>query len=178
MPPEYLRHLRTFLERRCIGGSVARNQGAAGMNERLRSVVGAIDLSKLSGIAVEGDFRKWLDAETTELVGKLGDSHGLKWGTARKVLNIWLRDLVYNGDLCEAHGLGGVRPFLEIPLDRLSSVFLGARAPGLPRWQGVKNLTPAVSDKYQDAATKRHQTAGSWAPCRVDLDLHAWAPED
>ena len=79
------------------------------------------------------------------------------WGAARKALNIFLRDVLYNHYLRSHHGLDRLEDWLEVPLDRDVAVALRAESEGgeLPRWKTIKRLTPDVSGRYQ-----AHCTAG------------------
>jgi len=90
-------------------------------------------------------FERLLDQETLTFKRRLpaGARH---WGTARKALDVFLRDAAYNHYLREYFGLGPVEAWLEIPLDQDTAAGLRRDAPGsgLPRWPGVRHLTPEV----------------------------------
>lgn len=98
------------------------------------------------------------------------------WGAARKFLNIFLRDVVYNRYLCDKYELMHIVPWLELPLD--SQVASGLREePGggsLPRWKTVIGLEKADSQKFQAFAT---EVAARMGCERVHLDVIYWRRE-
>jgi hypothetical protein len=128
----------------------------------------------LTSLAVEdrSEFRVQLRGITRVLKAALPKS-GRAWGRARKVVNIFLRDVVYNADLRNHYELRRVRAWLEIPLDSHIAKGLRAEPEGaaLPRWLGVKYLTPEVSKTYQGVASA---VAKRYGVCRVDLDVYYW----
>ena len=78
-----------------------------------------------------------------------------RWGIARKVLNIFLRDCLYTKYLDAAFHLHSHEALFELPLDSITVSHL-KRATGrgaLPRWPGAKHLTEEVSARFQAAAT-------------------------
>lgn len=89
------------------------------------------------------------------------------------MINIFLPDVEYNADLRNHFALQRVRTWLEVPLD--SHTAMGLRGepegPPLPRWPGVRRLTPQVSKAYQNVASGVAQRTGV---CRVDLDMYYW----
>jgi hypothetical protein len=81
---------------------------------------------------------------------------------------------VYNADLRDHYELRRTRPWLEVPLDSHIAKGLRAEQPegaALPRWPGVKYLTPKVSTVFQKVASAVAKRRGV---CRVDLDAHYW----
>jgi hypothetical protein len=93
------------------------------------------------------------------------------WGMARKCLNLFFRDALYNFYLQEAYGLAKLESALEIPLDRHVGVALWNTDRALPRWQSVIGLTETDSAKFQAAALR---IAGENDTFRVHLDLGYW----
>jgi hypothetical protein len=129
----------------------------------------------------EHEFRQVLDRITDELRCKLP---GKQWGAARKFLNIFLRDALYNRFLCEYYKLALIEPFLEVPLDGLVGRWLYKRhrkkgGSDLRPWDAIIRLKPGVSDKYQEFARQVAEEEGCY---RVDLDLLGYGrvdePED
>ena len=97
------------------------------------------------------------------------------WGLARKLLNIFVRDSLYTSYLAKKYGLIAMERFLEIPLDSITSKRIRKKAPELPRWLGVKHLSPDTSAAYQAVAlliAKRRHMA------RVHLDASWWGSRD
>ncbi|MBU1308640.1 MAG: hypothetical protein KKE30_03790, partial [Gammaproteobacteria bacterium] len=97
------------------------------------------------------------------------------WGAARKALNLFLRDVTYNKDLCEYYDLSRIRKWLEIPLDSHVANALKKEPEGvnLPKWCTIKRLTPEISREFQTVATRVAQRKRI---ARVDLDIYYWLP--
>jgi hypothetical protein len=96
-------------------------------------------------------FARRLEAATRQLQAAL-PRRAASWGVARKLLNIFLRDCLYNTYLTKAYGLKRAERYFEVPLDSITAGHLRDKVPELPRWRGVKYLTPEVSAAYQTAA--------------------------
>jgi len=164
-----------YLKRRtaelAIGHSTLRNQGAPGVAAAARQFLASMDLRCFS-VASEKTFFKSLDRMTQELVQALpvGTQN---WGAARKALNIFLRDCVYDRFLCEHFGLAQIHPWLELPLDNYTAVGLGTTSLGsdLPKWDAIKRLKEKDSAEYQQVA---RQVASRIGCNRVDLDIYLW----
>lgn len=118
-------------------------------------------------------FRLVLDRETLRLQSVLPKT-ARHWGMARKLLNIFLRDCFYTGSLNSAYRLSQIEDHLEIPLDSITAKALkqAAGRGRLPRWPGVKHLTPEVSDAFQAAG---HVEARRQGISRVHLDAVWWS---
>jgi hypothetical protein len=94
------------------------------------------------------------------------------WGLARKCLNIFLRDCFYNAYLRDAYGLVVAESWLEVPLDSVVAEGLNKNLTvALPRWPGVKRVTPDLSARYQDEALNLSR---DWGITRVHLDTYLW----
>ena len=164
-----------YLKRRtaelAIGSSTLRNQGAVGVVKATRQFLANLDLKVFSVNSIQ-KFNKALDRSTEDLIRVLPKS-ARNWGTARKALNIFLRDCIYNQFLSSHFTISQIHPWLEVPLD--SHVASGLRATShkknLPRWGSIKKLKREDSDKYQDAAEK---VADKIECNRVDLDIYLW----
>ncbi len=117
-------------------------------------------------------FQLWLDRQTELLLDTLPIKNR-PWGAARKAINLFLRDALYNQYLCKQFKLQLIESWLEIPLD--SAVVKGLKLqsnPGeLPRWPGLKDLEPNLSEKFQFFASKRANLKGV---ARVHLDMYLW----
>jgi hypothetical protein len=98
---------------------------------------------------------------------------GQHWGSARKYLNIFLRDVAYNKYLYRAYKLSAIGPWLEVPLDSHVAGGLREEQGGavLPRWTTVIGLDATTSATYQKFA---FQVAKSKGFDRVHLDLLYW----
>jgi hypothetical protein len=99
------------------------------------------------------------------------------WGVARKCLNLFFRDALYNFYLRQEYDLARLEKYLEIPLDSYVGRALRREQEGshLPQWRTVIGLTKEESAKFQVVAmevAKRHRTE------RVHLDMVYWRREE
>jgi hypothetical protein len=121
-------------------------------------------------VKTKDKFQAALDRTTNEF--KKGLPSG-SWGAARKFLNIFLRNVVYNRYLSDHYRLAHIVEWLEVPLD--SHVARGLREePGgeeLTRWGTIIRLPPETSQEYQDFAATVAKEKGY---NRVHLDLIYW----
>ena len=153
-----------------VGPSTARGQGAPGVVGALRTALDAVPLGRFSR-SKQGGFVRALDASTLMVIAAL-PRPARSWGLARKCLNIFLRDCFYNTYLRDAYGLVVAERWFEVPLDRVVAEGLMANSTvALPRWPGVKRVTPEVSARYQEAALILSR---SWDITRVHLDTYLW----
>ena len=117
-------------------------------------------------------FQLWLDRQTELLLDSLPIKNR-PWGAARKAINLFLRDALYNQYLSKQFKLQSIESWLEIPLD--SAVAKGLKLQSnrdeFPRWPGLKNLEPNVSEGFQVFASKRAKLKGV---ARVHLDMYLW----
>lgn len=145
--------------------------GPKGTVRAARKFLANLALSKFR-LKTAKEFQAALDHSTDEFVKYLPRG-AQNWGPARKFLNIFLRNIVYNRYLCDHYRLGRIVPWLEVPLD--SHVARGLRGePGgkkLPRWRTVIGLESYTNRIYQEFAAK--VAAGKGCE-RVHLDLIYW----
>jgi len=153
-----------------VGPSALRRQGR-GVLAAAQRFLGAIDLTRVPTSSTQR-YRKWLDDRTEALLDSLPVA-GRPWGTARKALNLFMRDVLYNRYLNRHFGINGLEPWLEVPLDGAVARGLKKRSGrgGLPQWPGLKNLRPDTSDRFQDFALEH---ARAWGVDRVHLDVYLW----
>lgn len=151
-----------------IGNSTLRNQGAAGVTKIARDYLATIDLKKLTPT----DFNAELDRLTDDLKSKF-PAGAQNFGAARKAINIYLRDCLYNKYINKKYSLDSIQNLLEVPLD--SHVANGLRATKyktcLPQWDAIIRLTKSDSDKFQKYA---ECIANDLSCNRVDLDIYLW----
>jgi hypothetical protein len=145
--------LKKYVAYTSVGASTVRGQRTPGLVSKLRELLmEEVDLCEFGRVSAHG-FGPMLDAATEAIRSRMppGTRH---WGIARKVLNIFLRGAFYNIYLREAFGLAGLERLLELPLDSLTVVGMKKRSPArsLPRWRGVKHLTPEHSASFQERA--------------------------
>lgn len=153
-----------------IGPSALRNQGT-GILKKAQKYCSEMDLSIFSSMT-KNEFLRQLDEDTERML----DLFGLRyrpWGTARKALNLYLRDALYNKYLSREYNLETIEPFLEIPLD--SAVAQGLKKKDtyrvLPRWLGLKSLSRKVSDQYQQFALNEAKKQNL---VRIHMDMYLW----
>jgi len=134
-----------------VGPSAARGQGARGVVGALRTALDAVPLARFSR-SRQSSFAGSLEASTRQVMTAL-PRPARSWGLARKCLNIFLRVCFYNAYLRDAYGLAVTEAWFEVPID--SVVALGLKkhlAVALPRWPGVKRVTPDLSARYHEGA--------------------------
>ena len=165
------RELITWMQKRAangaVGASTIRGMAPAGTAKVIKDYLRGMDI-KFVKARTESDFEKNLDVITDGLLKAL--PHGSKhWGMARKCVNIFLRNCLYNRYLCSHYKLEPLEEWLEIPLDSHVGKGLIAHAEkgSLPKWEKVIALTREQSNQYQQAA---RDLAKKKRVCRVHLD--------
>ena len=155
---------------------IVRNMVPGGTLEIIREFLKKIDLAKISKKG-PAQFPQVLNQLTEQLRREMPKG-GRHWGMARKCLNLFFRDAVYNFYLRKEYHLAKFEKVLEIPLDSYVGHALRrqARDEGrdVPPWRTVKGLTPEASAKFQAFAleiAKRRRTK------RVHLDVFYWRAE-
>lgn len=171
MKASFLPLIQHRTSRVAVSASAARGQGAPGLVLAAREFLAAVPLSQFS-VSDAAKFRRRLDRTTRELVESM-PRRARKWGVARKLLNIFLRDALYTSYLADAFRLQRIESFLEVPLDSITARCIRADSPRgtTPRWFGVRNLTMADSDRFQASATT---LARPYRVARVHLDAMWW----
>jgi hypothetical protein len=171
MNKQFIKFLQYRTAEVAIGPSTLRNQGNKGVVAAARNYLKTIDLFKFS-VTTERRFKSVLDTHTNKL--KISFPKGARhWGTARKALNLFLRDVLYNRYLSRHFGFRQIENLLEIPLDKDAAKGIRKcyKTKKLPSWEGIKDLTPQTSKAYQDAATC---IASACKIGRVHLDVLYW----
>jgi hypothetical protein len=167
------------MQERTAGVSVApsavRGPDSAGVIPAARGFLAKADLS----VFATNDLRKFsnqLSRQTKSLMAALPlkERH---FGLARKVLNLFLRECLYNAYLKQAFHLERSEALLELPMDSFTARGVRVRSPkgSVPKWLGVRKLTPEASKVYQARATELAIEAGL---DRVHLDLYYWTERD
>lgn len=131
----------------------------------------------LAGVAVDAlattRSRRRFDgflASNTEAIRKALPSGS--WGWARKVLNLVLRDAIYNAFLRDAWRLDRVEQWSELPLDGVVAAALRKRDRCLPSSFSLRTLTPVEHERYQEVARRWAADAGTLP---VHLDIEVWS---
>lgn len=175
MTERFLDLMRLRTAHTAIGPSTARNMGGKGMIAAARKHLQAIDLELFADI----DSRALFDRKLDELTDDLQQQVTGHWGSARKFLNIYLRDVLYNRWLSGHYQMSKTEPWLELPLDsHTATALLQTQSTGqvhgldpLPKWQSVIGLTGEASRQYQAVAQALADKKGI---ARVHLDIEFW----
>lgn len=167
----FLRAVQSRVARSAVGASAARGRGNTGVVTAARQHLRRLNIARFD--ANPAAFRRALDRETAALLAALprGARH---WGVARKLLNIFLRDCLYTTYLAKDFHLARSEGSFEIPLDSITALNVkraGARG-ALPPWPGVKHVTPALNDQFQQAAALKAAKEGL---ARVHMDAVWWS---
>jgi len=177
---DFIKQIHRRLAIISVGGSALRNQGAAGLVDIARIYFeNSISLDKfVACLRDEVSFKRFLNLHTDQLVDQFPEG-GKSWGAARKGLNLFLRDLVYNKFIAEKFNLAvNFEQFneeikhLELPLDGYvgRELYEGSNNT-LPKWKSIRDLTKVVSERYQAHALR---IAKEQNIARVHLDLLYW----
>ncbi len=170
------KNLQRFLAEVGITQSAVRGERKRGLRKAVIDFLS--DELQLSDFANPGQFSAVLDRETMRLIDfwLRRDLRRMSWGTARKCLNILLRDATYNCYTRGRYGLEAVEPLLEIPLDNYVKKGIErdmrrliAPLPRLPKFEGIVNLTREQHESYQTAAERIARQ--EYHTHRVHLDL-------
>ena len=153
-----------------IGPSALRGQGK-GVLRASQDFLADIPLTRVPKSSPK-KFYLWLDRQTELLLDVLPIKNR-PWGAARKAINLFLRDALYNQYLNKEFQLQLIETWLEIPLDRAVAKGLKSQSNRgeLPRWPGLKNLKPNISDSFQLFASKKANLKNL---ARIHLDMYLW----
>lgn len=169
-PKTFIPTVQRMVATTAVGPSALRGQGA-GVLGASQQFLGGLSLSGIPK-STESNFLGWLDRQTEALLDVL-PIDGRPWGAARKAINLFLRDVLYNQYLSRKFAFGTLEPWLEVPLD--SAVAHGLKKEAgrgaLPRWPGLKHLDDTASDEFQTFASAHAHTLGIE---RVHLDMYLW----
>ena len=152
-----------------FGIGVVRNMGPKGYLDCICKFLKKVNLEELSNKG-PSQYPKFLDQQTEKPVRHM-PREARHWGVARKCLNLFFRDALYNFYLREKYNLAKFEKYLEIPLDSYVGRKLQAENKGLPRWRTVKSLKREISDRFQEVAKKVAKQKGTE---RVHLDVLYW----
>ena len=169
LDPELLGRLNRRVAALAISASTLRNQGSSGVVEAARKFLSELDPRDFV-VSRERRFMARLDEATAALQAQFPRG-ARNWGGARKSINIFLRDVLYCSYLSTAYRMDDIRLWLELPLDKYVAEGLREANPMLPRWAGVKHLTPKANTVFQTSAIAIAMKRGV---ARVDLDVLYW----
>jgi hypothetical protein len=168
---EFIKIIKRHTAELAVGASALRNQGGKGLVSTAREYFKKVDLAAYGLCKTQARFLERLNRDTDDL--KEAFPEGAKhWGTARKAMNLFLRDAFYNRFLCDLFRLTQIEKWLEIPLDYdVATSLTTSTHDHLPKWTAIKNLKPDDNTMFQQAAKvvgSRHRLA------RVHVDLLYW----
>lgn len=166
----FIEAVQTRTARIACGASATRGQGA-GVVTAGREFLSKLPLAQFA-TSRPHLYQQRLNSATLLLSASF-PKRSQSWGLARKVLNIFLRDALYTTYLSEKYGLKRAEANFEIPLDSITARHLRQLAGRgqLPRWLGVKHLTPEASAAYQEFSV---ELAACHRIARVHLDTYWW----
>lgn len=178
---EFYLKLKKRIAEITIGASALRNQGLAGLVEATRKYLFiniAID-DFFESLGSEDAFIGFLDRHTQALMASYPTQAKQNFGAARKGLNLFFREIVYNtffsAKYFDTHNITEINKaitYLEVPLDsHVAKKIIENSNNKLPLWGKIKTLTSDNSKLYQSAAS---QIALNLMIPRVHLDLIYW----
>lgn len=167
-----------------VGASALRNQGGKGIIKKARDYFEhSIEIDDLiKNLDDEKKFKTYLNIHTKQLSRKFSSTDE-NWGAARKALNLFFREIVYNTFVTEHYNLPtdftkfNIKiKYLEVPLDKyVASAIYNENENHLPKWKSIKSLKITHSDQYQLEAM---EIAKKRKIARVHLDLEFWRSPD
>ena len=152
-----------------VGASSLRNQGRKGLVEKTRKCLKKINLSKFN----KYNFKKLLKIETKKMM----KNAELKFGSARKSLNLFLLQCSLDRCLSYYYKLNKILDQMELPLDSYTIKHLKNEAKNkhkLPKWDGIIHLKEENNVIFQEFAKV---LAEDKKIPRVYLDLIYWRKE-
>jgi hypothetical protein len=182
--------MRIMLINSSVGASAVRNQGSAGIAKSIRdSLKKKFDLDSFFHHLKAKDeqvFKNYLRNLTNKIIRQ---NNNIRWGTARKCINLVFRSVVYNGFISHQYRLkerdyqsGGLVDKLELPLDSYSikgikkdsrKYKLGFDYNSFPKFSIIRlNQKNKLESNYYQK--KAELIAIEREVCRVDLDLRYW----
>lgn len=170
----FLALIQKFAAVQAVGPSAVRGQ-PKGTLKKIHAYLGRLRLDRLAGMD-RTDYARWLGAHTQYLRRKLGGRKE-QWGVARKAMNLFARQCLYNTYLSRAFHLAWLQRHMETPLDSVVARGLKKEAEeagrAMPsRWKGLVGLDSKASEEFQDEARKCARDVG--VRCRVFLDNYLW----
>ena len=169
-PKDFITTLQRKVAFTAVGPSALRGQGK-GVLRASQNFLAQMSLVRVPKSSAKR-FQLWLDRQTELLLDNLPIKNR-PWGAARKAINLFLRDALYNQYLSKQFKLQSIESWLEVPLDSVvaKGLKLNSNRGELPRWPGLKNLEPNVSEGFQVFASEQANLKGI---ARVHLDMYLW----
>ena len=108
--------MQEFVATSAIGVSALRNQGK-GAHQAVRTALASMHLSPVKDMG-QAEYRKWLDGATNWLLTQWPGT-GRPWGAARKSVNLFMRDALYNQYLNAEHDIGHVENWPDAKVNEI-----------------------------------------------------------
>jgi hypothetical protein len=168
---EFLQKIQKRVAECSIGPTTLWGQGK-GVTAEARKYLTTMLLDSFS-VTEEKVFLEQLEDHTNKLKDSFPKCAENNWGAARKSLNIFLRDALYNRYLCDHFKLMPIEAWLEVPLDKGvgNGLYKDDPKKSLDKWKSIKGLKPEISQKFQEVA---QSVADELSIARVHLDLKYW----
>ena len=176
MNDELFEKVRWHAAQTSVGPSTLRTPVSGTVAVARKGLFG-VRLDRLADASDAGAFARELNHQTRRIRGRLPNG-ARRWGSARKVLNIYLRSVLYNAYLSAAYSFGRVEDWLELPLDSYTVKWLRKEyrdlcGEKLPHFPGVAAADFRVYAAYQDAAAEVAAEMYDGIS-RVHLDVYYW----
>jgi hypothetical protein len=171
-----LDQMKSYVAYTSVGASTVRGMRSPGLVRRARVALSEVDLSRYAKVK-QDKFQNLLDEDTSMVLARTRLPKK-DWGVGRKVLNIFLRGALYNVYLREQFRLDRIETIMEIPLDSLTAKGIKRLSPpkSLPRWKGVRHLSPSASAEFQARAIELANS--TFGTNRVHLDIYFYTRLD
>ncbi len=178
---ELFKHHQRRIVNMSISTSAFRSQGKPNTIKSTREILYTLDLNQFKKSLETESYINYLDIQTKYFLDKLTDTYEVKWGTIRKGLNLFFRDVFYSAFMFKELGLNDSHfAQLEVPLDSYTGLGILEDAnkitPTKLKWTTIKELTPQKSKQIQDfakiVAEQIYQLEST-----ADLDLIYWKRE-
>ena len=155
MNEELIDFLRERTAESAAGTTALRNQGDKGVIHNARKFLRGLEPYKFAKCATEGLFSALLDEKTKALQESFPPA-ARNWGAARKVLNLYLRDVLYSRYLCKHFDFHHLEKWLEVPLDSFAAkgIQFDYRPKTLVKFPGIKQVAGDVHSEIALLLTK------------------------
>lgn len=193
IPPE---KLKTWLINTSFGQTAVRNQGKGIIDPIRDKLEKHFDIERFfKCLKQEAAFKKYLDDLTFGITSLRATSNRskIKWGTARKCINLLFRSTVYNGFLWQQFNIneshfkqGAIMSKLELPLDSYAikglkcdckkfNIDFDNNKYGTFTITRLNEEHDDENDFYQGIAT---EVAKKKQVCRINLDIYYWREKE
>lgn len=171
----YFHKLAERIAKTAVNSSSMRKQGPKGTISLIRKyLIEKINLDEIPRSSSK-KYLQFINKHTVNIQRNCFKHKHLFWGSARKALNIYLRDSVYCYELCHRYNLIKIKKYMEIPVDK--NVFEALKyIVGIEKfkWNSIKRLGKENHSYIQQIA---YFLANKLKKYRVDLDVFFWVKD-